>query len=115
MMGDYMMNKPKMILFDYRQTIISETQFDGIGGTRAVLANCVNNPHNISAEDIQSLANEMNRDIGRYDPKTNHLYLIDTGFYQNFTCACIWFLPPTDIIMRRFDQHTIMYLEESLT
>ena len=31
------MYKPKMILFDYGQTLISEAFFDGIKGTQAVL------------------------------------------------------------------------------
>ena len=46
------MNKPKMILFDYGQTLVSEGRFDGIAGTKAVLDKCVSNPNNISAEDI---------------------------------------------------------------
>ncbi|MDD4493717.1 MAG: HAD hydrolase-like protein [Eubacteriales bacterium] len=80
------MNKPKMILFDYGQTLVSEERFDGIAGTKAVLEKCVNNPNNISAEDIQALANEMNKDIGRYNPETNHLYLIEVHNhpFQNY-------------------------------
>jgi putative hydrolase of the HAD superfamily len=80
------MNKPKMILFDYGQTLISEEQFDGIAGTKAVLEKCVNNPKNISAEEIQALANEMNKDIGRYNPDTNHLYWIEVHNhpFQNY-------------------------------
>ena len=31
------MKKPKMILFDYGQTLISEQRFNGIVGTNAVL------------------------------------------------------------------------------
>jgi len=80
------MNKPKMILFDYGQTLVSEERFNGIAGTKAVLEKCVNNPNNISAEDIQALANEMNKDIGRYNPETNHLYLIEVHNhpFQNY-------------------------------
>ena len=80
------MNKPKMILFDYGQTLVSEARFDGVAGTKAVLDNCVTNPYNISAEDIQSLANEMNKDIGRYAPETSHLYLIEVHnhSFQNY-------------------------------
>ena len=33
-----------------------------------------NNPNNVSAVDIQTLANEMNKDIGRYNPEMDHLY-----------------------------------------
>ena len=31
------MHKPKMILFDYGQTLIAEDSFDGIKGTQSVL------------------------------------------------------------------------------
>lgn len=31
------MRKPKMILFDYGQTLVKERKFDGIAGTEAVL------------------------------------------------------------------------------
>ena len=80
------MNKPKMIVFDYGQTLVSEERFDGISGAKAVLEKCVNNPNNVSAEDIQTLANEMNKDIGRYNPETNHLYLIEVHNhpFQNY-------------------------------
>jgi len=80
------MNKPKMILFDYGQTLVSARRFDGIAGTKAVLDKCVRNPNNISAEDIQTLANEMNRDIGRYNPETSHLCLIEVHIhaFQNY-------------------------------
>ena len=80
------MNNPKMILFDYGQTLVAEERFDGIAGTKAVLDKCVSNPNNISAEDIQAMANEMNKDIGRYDPETNHLYVIEVHShpFQNY-------------------------------
>jgi putative hydrolase of the HAD superfamily len=80
------MNKPKMILFDYGQTLVFEERFDGIAGTKAVLDKCVSNPNNISAEDIQLLADEMNNDIGRYNPETSHLYLIEVHNhpFQNY-------------------------------
>ena len=80
------MNKPKMILFDFGQTLVSEQKFDGVAGTRAVLDKCVSNPSNISAEEIQALANEMNKDIGRYNPETSHLHLIEVHnhSFQNY-------------------------------
>lgn len=31
------MKKPKMILFDYGQTLVNEQAFDGVKGTEAVL------------------------------------------------------------------------------
>lgn len=80
------MKKPEMILFDYGQTLVSEARFDGIAGTKAVLDKCVTNPNNISAGEIQSLANEMNKDIGRYDPETRRSYLIEVHNhpFQNY-------------------------------
>lgn len=71
------MNKPKMILFDYGQTLMHEEKFDGIAGTKAVLENCVENPLRVTADEIQALANELNQDIGRYNPETQHLALIE--------------------------------------
>ena len=32
------MNRPKMIIFDYGQTLVTEKPFDGLKGTRAVLS-----------------------------------------------------------------------------
>lgn len=46
------MNNPKMIIFDYGQTLINEKRFDGLKGTRAVLQEAARNPNNISAEEI---------------------------------------------------------------
>lgn len=62
------MNKPKMIMFDYGQTLISEGGFNGEAGTRAVLKHAIKNPYQISAKDLQEFAITLNREIGRYDP-----------------------------------------------
>ncbi len=62
------MNKPKMIMFDYGQTLISEGGFNGEAGTRAVLKHAIKNPYQISAKDLQEFAMTLNREIGRYDP-----------------------------------------------
>lgn len=80
------MNRPKMIVFDYGQTLVCEERFDGIAGTNAVLERCVINPNNITAEEIQEFANELNKDIGRYDPATSHLCLTEVHNYpfQNY-------------------------------
>ncbi|MDD4474442.1 MAG: HAD family hydrolase [Eubacteriales bacterium] len=80
------MRKPKMILFDYGQTLLDEEHFDGIKGTLAVLEKCVKNPNNITAEEIQSFANELNKDFGRYDPKNSHLcqFEIHNHSFQNY-------------------------------
>ncbi|WP_202710967.1 HAD family hydrolase [Sporosalibacterium faouarense] len=60
------MIKPKMIIFDYGQTLINEKEFDVFAGTKAVLLNAAKNPNNISVKEIQGLATELNKEIGRY-------------------------------------------------
>lgn len=70
------MNKPKMIMFDYGQTLISEGVFSGEAGTKAVLKYATRNPHQISAKALQEFAKTLNREIGRYDPdvrKATHI------------------------------------------
>ena len=59
------MKKPKMVLFDYGETLFHEKPFDALAGNRALLAHCNNNPRNVTAEEIQVLADAMNYDIGR--------------------------------------------------
>ncbi|MHB1485113.1 MAG: HAD family hydrolase [Saccharofermentanales bacterium] len=80
------MRKPEMIIFDYGETLFTEEYFDGVKGTKAVLESCVKNPKNISAEEIQDFANELNNDFGRYDPKTRHLvqFEIHNHQFQNY-------------------------------
>lgn len=40
------MKKPKMILFDYGQTLVNEQLFDGVKGTEAVLGYATKNKYN---------------------------------------------------------------------
>lgn len=68
------MNKPKMILFDYGQTLIDEGVFDGVKGTAAVLKYAVKNKYNKTAEEVQNYANKLNKEIGRFDPDKRHLF-----------------------------------------
>lgn len=46
------MKTPKMILFDYGQTLVAESKFDGVRGTAAVLQHAVRNKYNLSAEQV---------------------------------------------------------------
>lgn len=71
------MKKPKMILFDYGQTLISEGRFDGIKGTKALLKYAVKNKYNKTAEEIQEAANAINRELGRGDRATRHLFQVE--------------------------------------
>lgn len=56
---------PKMILFDYGQTLVDESEFDGVKGTEAVLKYAVKNKYNRTAQEIQDIANETNKELGR--------------------------------------------------
>ncbi len=71
------MKIPKMILFDYGQTLVAEQKFDGVKGTEAVLQYAVKNKYHLSAEQIQARANEINREFGRFDPEKRHLFQIE--------------------------------------
>ena len=71
------MRKPKMILFDYGQTLANEKAFDGIAGTKAVLQYATKNKYNHTAEDVQAAADAINAELGRFDPKQRHLVQIE--------------------------------------
>lgn len=66
-----------MILFDYGQTLVAESKFDGVRGTAAVLQHAVRNKYNLSAEQVQARANEINQEFGRFDPEKRHLFQIE--------------------------------------
>ncbi len=71
------MKLPGMILFDYGQTLIAEQKFDGLKGTEAVLQYAVKNKYHLSAEQVQARANEINGELGRFDPEKRHLVQIE--------------------------------------
>lgn len=71
------MKIPKMILFDYGQTLVAEEKFDGVKGTRAVLQYAIKNKHNLSAEQVQEHANKINRELGRLNPVERHSMQIE--------------------------------------
>ncbi len=63
------MNKPKMILFDYGQTLVElDGTFRGLDGYKAVLKHAIKNPYRVSAKELDKLALGLNKDIGRYQP-----------------------------------------------
>lgn len=68
------MNKPKMILFDYGQTLINESIFNGLVGQRALLNRAVKNGSGATAEDIHNFVEELEQEIGRYNPNTVESY-----------------------------------------
>lgn len=71
------MIKPKMILFDYGQTLVNEAKFDGVKGTEAVLKYATKNKYNRTAAQIQAVADEMNGELGRFDPARRHLLQVE--------------------------------------
>ena len=71
------MKRPKMILFDYGQTLVDEAPFDGVKGTEAVLRYCTENKYHLTAEQIQQEANAINNELGRFDPARRHLFQVE--------------------------------------
>lgn len=71
------MKMPKMILFDYGQTLIAEQKFDGVKGTEAVLRYATKNKYDLSAEQVREKANTINEELGRFDPQKRHLVQIE--------------------------------------
>lgn len=71
------MEKPKMILFDYGQTLVDEAKFNGVKGTEAVLKYAVKNKHNRSAIQVQAEAEKINKELGRFDPLKRHLFQVE--------------------------------------
>lgn len=80
------MDKPKMILFDYGQTLINEGKFDGVRGTKAVLEYATLNKYNRTAEEIQAVADGLNRELGRFDPAKRHLFQVEilSSMFNNY-------------------------------
>ena len=68
------MKKPKMIMFDYGQTLINEQKFDGVKGTAAVMEYAAENKYGRTPEQVQAEADAINNEIGRFDPAKRHLF-----------------------------------------
>ncbi len=71
------MKKPKMILFDYGQTLVNEQSLDGVKGTEAVLKFAIKNKYNKTAEEVQAYANRLNQELGRFDLEKRHLFQVE--------------------------------------
>ncbi len=59
------MRKPKMILFDYGQTLCTERWDDPLGGHRAVLAAAAENPRHITPEQLDAAFRAMDKAVSR--------------------------------------------------
>ena len=64
------MKKPKMIIFDYGQTIIAEGSFVGLNGTAAVMQYASRNRYNLTPEQVQAEAVEVIREMKGRDQNT---------------------------------------------
>lgn len=71
------MKLPKMVLFDYGQTLISEQGFDPLKGTEAVMKYATKNKHGLTPEQVQEEANAINKELGRGNPLKRHLFQIE--------------------------------------
>lgn len=69
--------RPEMILFDYGGTLVNEKKYDALAGTRAVMRHAIINKHGYTAEDVQRVADEINNEIGKGDPKKLHLVNVE--------------------------------------
>ena len=64
------MKKPKMILFDYGQTLIAEGPFSGLRGTAAVMQYATRNRYNLTPEQVQTEAVAVIKEVKHADPNT---------------------------------------------
>lgn len=71
--------KPKMILFDYGQTLVNERKFDGVKGTAAVMEYAVSNPHGRTAEEIQAEATAILTELGRIGAGQEHVNQVEVS------------------------------------
>ena len=68
------MNKPKLILFDYGNTIITETIHGFDKGNEALLKLAVKNPLNITIKELQAKADEVIKGISKRMGCENRFY-----------------------------------------
>lgn len=76
------MKKPKMVLFDYGQTLVNELYYDGAKGYSAMLERAASNPNNVTGEQLQCAAEKFNREIGRFNPEARSLYTAELPEYE---------------------------------
>lgn len=60
------MNLPKMIIFDYAQTLVYEKPYDVLKGITSVLMHASVNPDNVQAEEVTAFSNEIFEETVRY-------------------------------------------------
>lgn len=80
------MQKPKMILFDYGQTLVKEEGFDSLAAEEAVLSRAIKNPYEVTAQEMLAFDRELNKEIGRFTKETMETYKLEVHNhpYQRF-------------------------------
>lgn len=68
------MNKPKMILFDYGETLIYEPNFSPENGNAAIFPYIAENPHNISLEEFSSFLLKTFDDMKKMEACIQYAY-----------------------------------------
>lgn len=71
------MKLPKMVLFDYGQTLGTEETYNALKGTDAVMQYAVQNKHGLTASEVQAEADRINRGLGKGNPATRHLLQVE--------------------------------------
>ncbi len=66
------MKRPKMILFDYGQTLGNENGFDPVRGTAAVMQYATQNKYGYTAKEVQDKADELLLELGRTHPQKKY-------------------------------------------
>lgn len=65
---------PKLILFDYGETLVHEERFDNTKYYEKMFEFAIENPNNITANDLAKELQEINEELGRFDPQRKGLY-----------------------------------------
>ncbi|ABX43713.1 HAD family hydrolase [Lachnoclostridium phytofermentans] len=80
------MRKPKMILFDYGQTLVKEEGFESLAAVEAVLSKAIKNPYGVTAQEMIAFDRELNREIGRFTKESMDDYKLEVHNhpYQRF-------------------------------
>lgn len=75
------MKKPKMVLFDYGQTLICQEPYDSMKGFEAIQRYIIDNPMNITAKDMNELSYKIYKECNKaFGKETKRDWLIDVRF-----------------------------------
>lgn len=80
------MDRPKMVIFDYGQTLIEEERFNGEAGNKAVIKLSKSNPYHVTGKQLQEFAIELSKDIGRFkpDPRNSINIEVHNHIFQHY-------------------------------